>query len=145
MSLTLLQTGLYNTHRTVIFPHAPIDLDRWGHGAPATALTETLGGAVVTEYIRTPERHRFNWMLREVPAAVMAQLQAIKEDGGIVYAKPTPGSNTEYLCVFDPEQGDWRGVAGDYPNAKDDGQPVSSVFTNFHEVEVHLYVLGVAP
>jgi|OpeIllAssembly_1097287.scaffolds.fasta_scaffold00063_6 hypothetical protein len=103
MSFTSLQTGIenYAGGTKLLFPHPPIIEERFAESSISTVTAWSLSNtACVVQYNSTQARRYLKLFVRALSASEMATLTTLRDMGGLMYAKITPGTSTTILCCF---------------------------------------------
>lgn len=133
MSFTINQTGIedYLTETTqIIFPHPPIVESRWAEGTPGTVVRWSVSNTpCVVQYQGEQDRRVLRLFVRTLTAAQIDTLRQLRDDGGLLNVKITPGSATTILCMFaeDTDQ-DWHPMIAEHPDAKGDASAIDGIF-----------------
>lgn len=142
MSFTTLQTGIetYDAATKLIFPHPPIVEERFGESSVSTVVSWSIANTpCVVQYGGTQSRRLLKLFVRTMSATQMATLQTLRDTGGLMYAKITPGTTTTILCVFAPDdEQTWEPMIADHPEADAAGDDIPDIIKVY---EAHIVLV----
>jgi hypothetical protein len=134
MAFTINQTGIERGATQLLFPSAPIIIDRHreepADAAHAIAIT---GAPIVVQFGRTQQKSELRMRIRLLTGAEVTTLNTLMAGSGPVVVKLTPGSATTINCMFGPrEEQEVVPYSGDYATAKMDGSAVDPLLEQHH-------------
>lgn len=142
MSFTSLQTGIetYDEITKLIFPHPPIIEERFAESTIGTVAAWSLSNtACVVQYNGTQARRMLRLFVRRLSAAEMATLVTLRDAGGLVRAKITPGTSTTILCAFaEEDEQDWVPMIADHPEKDATGSDIPALLKVY---EAHIALI----
>ena len=131
MSFGINDTGIetYDEVTQLLFPHPPIIENRFMESGNDRVAHVTLAKtAVVTVFSPYQAKVWLDLFVRRLTETNMVTLGSLRDDGGLVRVKTTPGSAATVLCMFRPDEDqDWAEMIAPHPEAQDDGSAIPAL------------------
>jgi hypothetical protein len=142
MSFTSTQTGIENYAGTaqLLFPHPPIVEERFAESSVATVVAWSIPNtACLVQYQGAQTRKFLKLLVRTLTAADMTTLTQLRDAGGLMYAKITPGTSTTILCAFAPDEDqEWEPMVADHPEKTATGTDIPALLKVY---EAHIVLV----